>query len=82
MKKEYLYSVKKLIESEFKHCTVDWYNEPTISSILCIISYEGFNHIFKASYGLLETPYCAEHPKALAEMIIAEVKAWRRTYEG
>ena len=82
MKKKYLDSVKKLIESKFKHCTANWYIEPTISSVLFIITCEGFNHIYKAPYGLLETPYCSEHPEALSEMIIDEVKAWRKKYEA
>lgn len=68
--------VKTLIQtsSEFIDCRVDTYIEPSISSIIFYIYADGYNHIFKAPFGLLESNLTAT---ALAEIIIDEVKEWR-----
>lgn len=72
----YLKDVKTLIlsSSEFNECEVDLYIEPSISSIVFFINADGYKHIFKAPIGLLESKLAA---KALAEIIIDEVKEWR-----
>lgn len=76
MKLQYLEKVKTVIlsSSAFIDCKVDAYIEPSISSILFFISADGYNHIFKAPFGLLESKLTAT---ALAEIIIDEVKEWR-----
>lgn len=73
---DYLNDVKTLIliSFEFIDCKVDVYNEPTISSILFFIYADGYRHIFKAPYALFESKLTA---KALAEIIINQVKEWR-----
>lgn len=73
---DYLKEVKTLILSsfEFIDCKVEEYIEPSISSIVFFIDVDGYKHIFKAPIGLLESKLTA---KALAEIIIAEVKEWR-----
>ena len=73
---QYLEVVKTLLEttSEFINCRVETYIEPSISSIIFYISADGYKHIFKAPFGLLETSLTAT---ALAEIIINEVKEWR-----
>ena len=72
----YLKDVKTLILSslEFIDCEVDFYIEPSISSIVFFIDADGYKHIFKAPIGLLESKFTAN---ALAEIIIDEVKEWR-----
>jgi hypothetical protein len=50
------------------------YIEPSISSIVFFINADGYKHIFKAPFGLLESKLTAN---ALAEIIIDEVKEWR-----
>ena len=73
---DYLNDVKKAILSsfEFIECEIDVYIEPSISSILFLIRADGYKHIFKAPFGLLE---CKLTANALAEIIIDEVKEWR-----
>lgn len=73
---QYLEVVKTLIQSsrEFIDCRVDEYIEPSISSIVFLINADGYKHIFKAPFGLLESKLTAN---ALAEIIIDEVKEWR-----
>lgn len=76
MHAQYLEAVKMLIQlaPEFNECNVKVYNEPSISSTVFYINVDGYNHIFKAPLGLLESNLTA---KALAEIIIDEVKDWR-----
>lgn len=76
MHAQYLEVVKTLIQSssEFNECTVKVYIEPSISSTVFYINADGYNHIFKAHFGLLESELTAI---ALAEIIIDEVKEWR-----
>lgn len=76
MHAQHLEVVKKLIQSapEFNECRVEIYIEPSISSILLYISADGYKHIFKAPFGLLESQLTAN---ALADIIINEVKEWR-----
>ena len=76
MHAQYLEAVKKLIQSspEFIDCRVSTYIEPSISSTMFYIYADGYNHIFKAPFGLLESNITAT---ALAEIIIDEVKEWR-----
>lgn len=76
MKGQYLEAVKMLIQSsqEFNVCRVNAYIEPTISSVVFLIYVDGYRHIFKAPFGLLESKHTAN---ALAEIIIDEVKEWR-----
>lgn len=76
MNAQYLEVVKALIQtsSEFINCRVDTYIEPSISSTVFYINADGYNHIFKAPFGLLESKLTAN---ALAEIIIDEVKEWR-----
>lgn len=73
---DYLKDVKTLILSstEFIDCKVDEYIEPSISSIVFFIYADGYRHIFKAPFGLLESKFTSN---ALAEIIIDEVKEWR-----
>lgn len=76
MHAQYLEVVKMIIQSapEFDNCRVDVYIEPSISSTVFYINADGYNHIFKAPFGLLESKLTAN---ALAEIIIDEVKGWR-----
>lgn len=76
MDAQYLELVKTLIQSspEFINCRVETYIEPSISSAIFYIYADGYNHIFKAPFGLLETKLTSS---ALAEIIIDEVKEWR-----
>lgn len=76
MNSKYLEVVKTLIQSskEFNECRVDVYIEPTLSSTVFYIDVDGYKHIFKAPFGLLESKLTAN---ALAEIIIDEVKEWR-----
>lgn len=76
MHAQYLEAVKMLIRlaPEFNECDVKVYIEPSISSTVFYINADGYNHIFKAPFGLLESNLTA---KALAEIIIDEVKDWR-----
>jgi hypothetical protein len=76
MHAQYLEVVKTLIETapEFNNCRVETYIEPSISSTIFYINADGYKHIFKAPFGLLETKLTAN---ALAEIIIAEVKEWK-----
>lgn len=62
------------LSPEFNECNVKVYIEPSISSTVFYINADGYNHIFKVSFGLLESKLTA---KALAEIIIDEVKEWR-----
>lgn len=73
---QYLEVVKALIQtsSEFTNCSVDTYIEPSISSIIFYIYADGYKHIFKIPFGLLESQLTAS---ALAEIIIDEVKEWK-----
>lgn len=73
---QYLEVVKTLIQSspEFIDCRVETYIEPSISSTIFYIYADGYNHIFKAPFGLLESDLTAV---ALADIIIDEVKEWR-----
>lgn len=76
MHAQYLEVVKMLIQSssEFTNCRVDTYIEPSISSAIFYIYADGYKHIFKAPFGLLESRLTAT---ALADIIIEEVKEWR-----
>lgn len=76
MHDQYLEVVKTLIQSasEFNECRVDIYIEPSISSTVFYIYADGYNHLFKAPFGLLESQLPAS---ALAEIIIDEVKEWK-----
>lgn len=76
MHAQYLEVVKTLIQlsPEFNECNVKVYIEPSISSTVFYINADGYNHIFKAPFGLVESKLTA---KALAEIIIDEVKEWR-----
>ncbi len=76
MNAHYLEEVKMLIHSsqEFNIFRVNTYIEPSISSIVFLIYADGYRHIFKAPFGLFESKLTA---KALAEIIINEVKEWR-----
>lgn len=76
MHAQYLEVVKTLIQSspEFINCRVSTYIEPSISSTIFYINADGYKHIFKAPFGLLESDLTAT---ALAEIIIDEVKEWR-----
>lgn len=76
MHAQYLELVKTLIQiaPEFDECDVKVYIEPSISSTVFYINADGYNHIFKAPFGLLESKLTAS---ALAEIIIAEVIEWR-----
>lgn len=76
MHAKYLELVKTLIQSspEFINCRVETYVEPSISSVIFYIYADGYKHIFKAPFGLLESKLMGN---ALAEIIIDEVKEWR-----
>lgn len=76
MHKQYLEVVKRLIQSspEFINCRVYTFIEPLISSTIFYICTDGYNHIFKVPFGLLESNLTAA---ALADIIIDEVKEWR-----
>lgn len=73
---QYLEVVKTLIQSstEFNNCSVYTFIEPSISSTIFYICADGYNHIFKAPFGILESNLTAT---ALADIIIDEVKEWR-----
>ena len=73
---QYLEVVKALIQArpEFNNCRVETYIEPSISSAIFYIYADGYNHIFKAPFGLLESKLTAN---ALAEIIVDEVKEWK-----
>lgn len=68
--------VKTLIQKspEFNNCRVEAYIEPSISSVIIYIKADGYKHIFKAPFGLLDSNLTAT---ALAEIIVDEVKEWR-----
>lgn len=76
MHAQYLEAVKTLIQKapEFNECDVKIYIEPSISSAIFYICADGYNHVFKAPFGLLESKLTA---RALAEIIVDEVKEWR-----
>lgn len=76
MHTQYLEVVKTLIEiaPEFNKCRVETYIEPSISSTIFYINADGYKHIFKARFGVLESKLTAS---ALAEIIIDEVKEWK-----
>lgn len=76
MHAQYLELVKTLIQIApvFDECDVKVYIEPSISSTVFYINADGYNHIFKAPFGLLESKLTAS---ALAEIIIDEVIEWR-----
>lgn len=76
MHAQYLEVVKTLIQTapDFNECRVDVYIEPSLSSAVLYIYADGYKHIFKAPFGLLESTLTAN---ALAEIIIDEVKEWR-----
>lgn len=76
MHAQYLEVVKTLIQSYsgFINCRVETYIEPSISSAIFYINADGYTHIFKAPFGLLESQLTAS---ALADIIIDEVKEWR-----
>ena len=76
MHAQYLELVKTLIQlsPEFIDCRVETYIEPSISSTIFYIYADGYNHIFKAPFGLLESDLTAV---GLADIIIDEVKEWR-----
>lgn len=76
MHAQYLEVVKALIQTspEFNNCTVKTYIEPSISATIFYIYADGYNHIFKAPFGLLESKLTAS---CLAEIIIEEVKEWK-----
>ena len=76
MHAQYLEVVKTLIQTtpEFNNCRVSTYIEPSISSIIFFIYADGYKHIFKAPFGLIESNLTAT---ALAEIIIDEVKEWK-----
>ena len=78
---QYLELVKTLIQSspEFINCRVETYIEPSISSTIFYIDADGYKHIFKVPFGLLESNLTAS---ALAEIIIDEVKEWRDKLNG
>lgn len=81
MHTQYLEVVKTLIQSssDFTDCRVETYIEPSISSAIFCIYADGYKHIFKAPFGLLESQLTAN---ALAEIIINEVKEWRDKLNG
>lgn len=76
MHAQFLEIVKTLIQTspEFINCKVEIYIEPSISSTIFYINADGYNHIFKAPFGLFEGNLTA---MALAGIIIDEVKEWR-----
>ena len=76
MHAQYLEVVKTLIQTspEFINCRVETYIEPSISSTIFYIYADGYKHIFKAPFGLLENNLTAT---ALAQIIVDEVIEWR-----
>lgn len=76
MHAQYLEVVKTLIQTspEFSDCRVSTYIEPSISSTIFFIYADGYKHIFKAPFGLLESNLTVT---ALAQIIIDEVKEWK-----
>ena len=76
MHAQFLEIVKTLIQTSPKliNCRVEVYIEPSISSTIFYIYADGYKHIFKAPFGLLETNLTAT---ALAELIVDEVIEWR-----
>lgn len=76
MHAQFLEIVKTLIQTspEFINCRVETYIEPSISSTIFYIYADGYNHIFKAPFGLFDSNLTA---MALAQIIIDEVKEWR-----
>lgn len=76
MHAKYIEIVKTLIETspELINCRVEAYIEPSISSVIFYINANGYKHIYKAPFGLLDTNLTA---MALAQIIINEVKEWR-----
>lgn len=76
MHAQYLELVKTLIQiaPEFNECDVKVYIEPSISSAVIYINADGYNHIFKAPFGLLESKLTTN---ALAQIIVDEVIEWR-----
>lgn len=83
LKKEYLKAVKELLLNKlydnFINCSVVIYNEPSISSFVFFINVDGYRHIFKAPFGLFESHLCSE---ALANIIVDEVKEWRKKFDN
>lgn len=75
MQTQYLKEVRTIVQSapDFNECKVEVYIEPSISSTVIFIYADGYGHIFKAPFGLLESKLTAN---ALAEIIIDEVKEW------
>lgn len=73
---QYLEVVKTLIQisPKFTNCRVETYIEPSISSTIFYIDADGYKHIFKVPFGLLESKLTAN---ALAEIIIDEVIEWK-----
>lgn len=73
---QYLEVVKTQIQTspEFINCRVETYIEPSISSTIFYIYADGYKHIFKAPFGLLESNLTAT---ALAQIIVDEVIEWR-----
>ena len=76
MHAQYLEVVKTLIQTspQFTNCEVETYIEPSISSTIFYIYADGYKHIFKAPFGLLDSKLTAS---ALADIIIDEVIEWR-----
>lgn len=76
MHAQYLEVVKVLIQSspEFTNCRVYLFIEPSTSSTFFYICDDGYNHIFKVPFGLLESDLTAPE---LADIIIDEVKEWK-----
>lgn len=76
MHAQYLEVVKAIIQTspDFIDCRVDTYIEPLISSTIFYIYADGYKHIFRAPFGLLESKITVN---ALAQIIIDEVKEWR-----
>lgn len=76
MQAQFLEVVKTLIQTspELINCKVEIYIEPSISSTVFYINADGYKHIFKAPFGLLESKLTAS---ALADIIIDEVKEWK-----
>lgn len=72
--------VKELVETthHFMKCRADVYTDPLISSIVFFINADGYCHIFKAPFGLLEVTTS----NALADIIINEILEWKNKYEA
>lgn len=83
MQREYLKAVKELLLNElcrdFEYCAVGVYVEPSISSVVFVIEVEGYGHIFKVPFGLFESHLCSE---ALMNIILDEVKEWRKKFDN